>query len=659
MRRRATLLIAAGLAVAVLVLVVQSLVVGQPYAVLGVGDAGWPVRLATPLVRLLTTVSATVCVGSLVFATFLTRPQPSGVVAPAGYAALRTAARAAAVWATAALVMVPLDAADKAGVTLDRAVEPGGLVVLVDAIEAPKAWLTTAGCAAVVAVGCWRTLRWSAGAGLTLLAVLALVPPLVVGHAASEEGHDIATAALLIHVPAAAVWIGTLVAVSRARHDGLTDDVWRRYRRLAARCAVVVGASGLVEAAVLAADATAVTTGYGTLLVVKVVAFIILGLVLVSLAGRIAGRYGVGVRARARMVAGELVLGLVAYGLSVALTRVPAPKLLVGQATGHETLIGYNLTVPPTPLNLLTEWRPEVLYTSLAAVLAVAYLALVRRVRAAGRVWPRGRTVAWCGGCLVLLVATSSGLGRYAPGMFSLQTVSHMVLGMLVPVLLVLAAPFTLAAAALPPASTDRLPGAGDWVEWLRACSVARVLTHPFVGTIIFSGAPFLVYFTSLFEISIRYHWAHVAVHGVFLVIGFGFAWLVVGVDQLPRVAPGLSRLGALMTAMPLCVAFGAAILGSADILGNGFASGNLYTALDLPWVRDLAADQRLGGYLALAIGEACMLLMLVILVVRWGGMERRQIDICEPAGFGDVVDDDLTRVRRPDAAATPSQPTR
>ncbi|MFC8850085.1 MULTISPECIES: cytochrome c oxidase assembly protein [unclassified Micromonospora] len=634
----------AGLAVIMGGLAVQAGLLGQPYAALGVADPGRLAQTCAALFRLLATVSATVCVGALVFATFLTRPQTSGVAAPAGYAARRTAARAGAVWLAAALVLAPVDAADKAGLALSRALRPDAFLVLVDALGAPRAWLVTAACAAVVTVGAARALRWRTHAGLLAVALIGLLPPLTVGSSASQDGHDLATLALMIHVVAAAVWVGTLLAVLRAR-GGRSEEAWRRYRRLAAVCAVVVAASGLLDAGILAPGATVLTSGYGGVVLAKVAVLAALGLLLLRLSGRV-GRPVTGSRPALRLVAAELILVLVAYGLSVGLTRLSAPKFLLRQPTGHETLLGYELTDAPTALVLLGQWRVHVLFAPVAVALGAGYLVAVRRLRRSGTRWPVGRCVAWCLGCLALLVVSSSGLGRYAPAMFSLQTGSHMALGMLVPLLLVLGAPFTLVASALPSTVDGRLPGPREWAEALRTSPVARLLTHPLAGTVVFAGAPLLLYFTDLFGFSIRYHWAHTAVHTAFLVIGFGFAWLVAGVDPLPRANPGLFRLGALMAAMPSCVAFAAAILNSSDLIGNGPASGNLYTGLDLPWVRDLAADQRLGGYLALAIGETCMLLLLAVLLWRWGRHGARGQD--ELVGMdldADLLGDALPRV--------------
>ncbi|MGH3094753.1 MAG: cytochrome c oxidase assembly protein [Streptosporangiales bacterium] len=47
-------------------------------------------------------------------------------------------------------------------------------------------------------------------------------------------------------------------------------------------------------------------------------------------------------------------------------------------------------------------------------------------------------------------------------------------------------------------------------------------------------------------------------------------------------------------------------------------AGGNMYSALALPWVRDLLADQQLGGGIALAISEGTLLIAVAALLLRW-----------------------------------------
>ena len=74
--------------------------------------------------------------------------------------------------------------------------------------------------------------------------------------------------------------------------------------------------------------------------------------------------------------------------------------------------VGYGLAGPPTAARLLLGWRFDLLFGTAAVVLAVGYLAGVRRVPG----WSRGRTVAWLAGCVVVLVATSSGIGAVRAG---------------------------------------------------------------------------------------------------------------------------------------------------------------------------------------------------------------------------------------------------
>ncbi|ASW53419.1 hypothetical protein CIK06_03290 [Plantactinospora sp. KBS50] len=600
-------------ALAAAVVAVVSVVAGAfPYAVLGTGDPGTLVRVAAPLLRLTVDAAATVCTGALVFAAFFTRPQPSGLVSPPAFAALQTATRAAAAWAAAALLLWPVDAAATAGVPLRRVLTVHGLAVTTEALTGPKAWLATAAAAGALAILARRTLRWRTTFTLSAVAVLATLPIITAGHSASDTNHDIATAAIAIHIPAAVVWLGTLLALLRTR--GLAGDrpaALRRYGRLSAGCWCLVAFSGLVDAAVLAPGASPVTTGYGALLLLKVALLAGLGWVVLRTRRRLLA----GDPAPRRLLATELAVLALAFGFSVALTNLPAPKFIDAVVSGHQTLLGYDLTAPPTALRLIADWRVEVIFAPLCLLLAAAYLRGVRRL---DRPWPPGRTVAWLAGCAVLMVTTSSGIGRYAPAMFSVETVAHMLIGMLAPLLLALGAPLTLADAALRPAPPDGLPGPREWLSAGRESVSVRTLTQPVVATVVFVATPFLLYFTAAYDLAIRYHWAHLAMDVFFLAVGYLFAWTVTGLDPTPAPAPSLLRLGVLLVAMPFDVVFGAAILASGHIIGDGSASGNMYRALDLPWVPSLADDQRLGGFLALVTSELIMFAMLAVVLIRW-----------------------------------------
>lgn len=628
--------VAGGIVAALAVAAGISAAVGaRPYDILGNTAPGTAIAVGTPLLRAVADLAATLCTGALAYAACCSVPRRNGLLSPDGYAALRGAGRCAIAWFLACLALIPFSEGSVAGQPLGEVARPASLLGLLDALEPPKAWLISACLALAVAISCGRTLRRRPAAGLLVLAVLALLPPLASGHGSSDAGHDLASTALMIHVPAAAIWIGVLAALlARARREarhrpgsqqGKTElaELTRRYSRLAAWCWWVLALSGLVAAGVLVPAGSLWNTTYGLLVGASVLAVLALGAAGVTLRRRALRRAdGCGVRSVLRLAAGELAVLLATVGVSATLTHLPPPAFLGHRITPDETLLGYNLTGPPTVLRLLTDWRIDVFFGPLAVLLAALYVAGVYRLRRRGEAWQPGRTAAWLLGCLVLLLTSSSGIGRYADAMFSVHLASHMLISMLVPVLLALGGPLTLARQALPAAAPGELPRPVDWLNGLAQSPPMRLLTHPLVALLLFAGSPFVLYFTGLFDAAVRFHWACLAIDVFFLAVGYLFAWPVIGVDPAPRPLPNLARVGMLLAAMPADIVLGATIMTTHRVIGNGPAGGNMYSALALPWVHDLLADQRLGGGIALAVSEGTLLLAVVALLLRWSRVD-------------------------------------
>lgn len=580
-----------------------------PYTQLGNSDPGALVRVGAPVLRFVVDAAATLCTGFLMFAACFPAPREDGRLSAAGYAAVRWAAWSALVWLVSALVLVPFDVADTTGQRLSD-VLGGNLFGLLAASEDPRAWLVTTVVVLVIAVGTRLALRWPTTVALAGLSVFALLPPLVTGHASSDVGHDLATAALLIHVPAAVVWLGTLVAfVTHTVRTG-SAQFGRRYAQLATVCWVVLLVSGLVDAMILVPFNELTTTGYGLLVLGEAALVVVLGVLGLRWRESALARLtdASSLRGLIRLGIAELVLLVAGFALAVGQTHLPPPAFLGEPVTPTETLLGYDLSGPPTLVRLLTDWRIDLLFGPLAVLLAVAYLVGVRR--ASG--WPVWRTVSWLAGCVVIVIATCSGIGRYAPAMFSQHMAGHMLLSMLAPVLLVLGAPLTLLAGVAP---VPRL-------RLLFDTPLVRALTHPAVVLVLFAGSPFAIYFTGLFDAAVRFHWAHTAIAAWSFGVGFLFAWVVIGIDPTPRRVPNLARLGLLLAAMPADTIFAAILLTTRTVVGNGAAGFNMYQALALPWVPDLLADQRLGGVLALVIGEVSLLVAVVVLLARWWAVE-------------------------------------
>lgn len=610
-RSRNTVLVSTALGSAALVLIgalLNSVFAGSsPYIALGNADPGALVRIGTPLLRGLVDIAAAMTLGGLVFAVLTGNPGTNKLLTAAGYDGVRSAGRWSLLWLLAAAALVPFDVADRSGEPIGEALSQvfggGDPFPILTAMESPMGWLLAAALAAILALSCRFVLRWLPAFALVCLAVLALLPPLVTGHAASEAGHDLASAGIVVHVPLALTWAGVLLALLRPRWRAGLE--LRRYRKLAAACWLALVVSGLFTTAPMLSPQDWFSTAYGRLLLIKLLPVLALGLVGLLLR-----------RERIRPIA-ELLLLAAATAASVGLAQLAPPAFIGSRGTVQETLLGYNLHAAPSLLRLLTDWRFDPLLGSTAILLALAYLLGLSRLRRRGESWPIGRSIAWFAGCLVLLLASSSGIARYAGAMFSVHIAAHMLIAMLAPLLLAAGGPLTLARST----RLDALAGS----------RAARVLTHPFTALALFGGGPFLLYFTGLFDAAVRFHWAHLAVNVVFFAIGYLFAWPVVGLDPTPRPLPTLGRLGMLLAAMPLDIVFGALLTTTNQVVGNSLTSGNMYSALALPWVPDPRADQFLAGELALLIGEVSLLVAVVVLLLRWKRIDEESTRFEEP----------------------------
>ncbi|MGH3846242.1 MAG: cytochrome c oxidase assembly protein, partial [Pseudonocardiaceae bacterium] len=472
--------LAAALAAVVAVVVVLAVQLGGAPAGLGIGDPGLLVRVGTPLLRLVVDAAAAVCVGALVFAVFLDPAPGLATVSPAGYAAQCWGGVAAAVWSAASVGLAVFSTAEGTGQPVATVLSSPGVWSVMGALEEPAGQLVAAGLALVAALGCRIALSWRAAVAVLGVAALGLLPAAVTGHAASATGHDLSMGSSVVHVVAAAVWVGSLVAVAvtLTRPGRVGESVLRRYGVLAGACWVVLVLSGLVEAVVLAPPSSWASTAYGALVVAKVGAAVLLGLGAAVLRRRYRGA---GAAPGPGFVAAELLILVGALGVSVGMAFVVPPGLGRPDQTSSEALIGYNLAGPPTLTRLLLDWRPDVIFAAVVVVLAGCYAAGVRRMRRRGERWPRGRSAAWLLGCVTLLLATCSGVERYADAMFSVHMIQHMALAALVPVLLVLGGPLTLARGALRPVAPGAAPGPREWLAEARHARSLRVATHPLV----------------------------------------------------------------------------------------------------------------------------------------------------------------------------------
>ena len=566
------------------------------------------------LARLVALLTGSVTAGAAAFATFFVSHHPDGLLGGAGYAARQTASKAAAVWTVAAAVMVFMTAADGAGVTVRDMLEQGAFGTLYDAMEAPNAWTVSFLAAAIVALVLRAALHWTTVAATLCLSVPGVIAPGMVGNNGQGADHDQATNLLMLHSAAAALWLGVLIAtwayLRTLDEDGASTaaEVLRRVRWFTAVVLVVLGGTGVGLTWIQIHDGD-LTSTYGLLALGQAAATLVLVLIAVVRARR---RAPAGATPRPRAVIPDVALVLAVFAVAAVTARIPSPAILYTAASAHQIYIGYDVPGPWTWMGLLTRWRVDLLWLTIALAMIAVYLLAVRSVRRAGGSWPRHRLVFWTAGWLLVVVATSSGINLWSSAQFSMHMVLHLILNLAAAPLLVAAAPLGLARVA-GPERPGGISGPREWATTFLRSGLVRTLTHPWVALTIYVITLFFFYLTPLFDDVIRYHWGHQWMNFHFLVTGFLFFWPILGIDLLYKRPGTLGRVALLLAIMPFHALFGIVLMTSDTLLGNTF-----YEAFDLLDADALHHDQLIGGVLVWISGEIPVLVAVVVLLARW-----------------------------------------
>ncbi|SDD64329.1 cytochrome c oxidase assembly protein [Auraticoccus monumenti] len=242
-----------------------------------------------------------------------------------------------------------------------------------------------------------------------------------------------------------------------------------------------------------------------------------------------------------------------------------------------------------------------VVVLALAAVAGYLWAVAVGR----GRRWPRWRVLLWVAGTGTAALAVTGPLAEAAHHSFRAHMVTHLLLGMLAPLLLVLSAPVTALLRALP------VPAARAVTRALRT-PLLRVLTDPVVAALLNVGGLWVLYTTSLYAAVHTNPVVHVGVHLHVLLAGYLFTAATVRADPLPY------RSHAYRAA----VLVGA--LAAHDVLAK-----HLYAH---PPVGVTAAQAESGSVLMYYGGDAVDLALIVLLCASWYRATRPRERVAAPA---------------------------
>lgn len=301
----------------------------------GVVEPDSAVRYGLPVVRVLFDLAAVVTVGLNLLPILVGLDRPK-VAEPVLAGARRAAAVSALVLALTALVALVLQTAEVHPELDGSGIAPALVVDYVSTVGAGKALVFVAVVALVSFVLSLAAVRVGESVPAELraaVALFALLPLPVTGHATTWRWQDYAMISMELHVLAAAAWTGGLgaVVVVLAANRTLLATALPRFSGVATVCLVVVAATGLFNGLVelgsipgQALFANLFGTGYGLLVILKLTC---VG-VLAGLGGNIRWRLLPGILRHQRTAlvgwAGlELAVMGLAFGFAVVLTRTP------------------------------------------------------------------------------------------------------------------------------------------------------------------------------------------------------------------------------------------------------------------------------------------------------------------------------------------------
>jgi putative copper resistance protein D len=614
---------------AVVVLLVVALAAGIRWepAPDGLPDAGRLVVDGIPLLRLVQLLAGGALLGFTLSAVALdpgAKGPSAGVLTGEGRRDLTVAVVAAALLSLASGVLALLTLADILGVPLGQVLAPGVVTTYLWDVDVSRAHAAAAVLALAVAVGLGVARTLGAAAAWGVVAAIAVGLPSLTGHAVGLGGHSLALISGFVHAIATAVWGGGVVAL--ATHavlgtPGLAERV-RRFGVVAIISVVVIAATGVASAATrLAAPAELLTTAYGRMVLAKVLALVVAGIVglWVRRAWQaVAADPGAPRPRPGRMLIEVAALGS-ALGLAVVLARAPFPRAPVELPSYGESLIGYPYPPAPTVARVALGWHPDWVWLTVSLLAIGLYLAGVWRLHRRGDAWPVGRLVAWVAGWSVVIWATCSGVAWYAPVSFALHMISHMALAMLAPVLLVLGGPITLALRVLP-AAHDGARGPREWITWALHSRLTRFLTHPAYVLLVFTVGLYGLYYTSLYEVLMASHLGHFAMQVHFLAAGYLFYWVVIGVDAGPRRLSYPARLILLMASLVIHSLFAVPMMMTEVPMVQGW-----YDLVQPTWLTDPLRDTQLAGAIAWGFGEIPTLVVAMALGVQWARSDERE----------------------------------
>jgi len=264
------------------------------------------------------------------------------------------------------------------------------------------------------------------------------------------------------------------------------------------------------------------------------------------------------------------------------------------------------VNLPPLELGQLigqAQIRPGVLVAVVLA--AAAYLVAARRVPG----WKPGRTAAFLGGLVVVLIATCSGIEAYGHVLEWMHMIEHLLLIMVAPVLLAIGSPLQLVAEALPPG-----PAAG-WRAFLHR-PVVSWLTSPAFAAVFYAVCVIGVHLTGLMDRAMTDDGVHVAEELAYLLAGMLLFQLVLGLRPGPWQLSGGARMVLLAVVTPVDTIVGVVLLQTGTVAAGIGSDGHSHPRPD--WALSAGSDTAAAGAWMWIAGTGIMGLVMLVVGLIW-----------------------------------------
>ena len=448
-----------------------------------------------------------------------------------------------------------------------------------------------------------------------LISLVAITAPVFQSHGSTSGYHGLAIGALVVHVTALSFWVGGLFGLTQLSKANKLIAL-PRFSEIALWSAIAVVLTGAATAWTRLDSIEAWQSKYGAVTLLKIfLAITLIGFGALHRRWIIKSDYP----SVFRLVTAEIVIMISTIFVGSWLSTINPPEREIISSPGL-LVTGIEMPEPPTFSRVLLAYDADGLMLGLLIFAVAIYIKGVIILSRRGDKWPVGRTIAFALGISAIDFATSGGLGVYSRFAFSNHMLSHMVLGMIAPIGIVLGAPITLALRTLPIGRNEQERGIrGSFIALLHS-KLSKIYTHPVVALAIFNGSLFALYFTPLFGNLMQGHSGHFFMSIHFLLSGILFFQVLIGVDPMPRKVPHIVKVIIIFAAMSIHAFFSISVMSASTLLDNGY-----FALLERPWATDLLADQRAGGAIGWAMGEIPILLALLATFIQWTRQDKKE----------------------------------